>query len=592
MSKITIPQGKIEHRAINALEFIIDKHPIMDYQFNSNDKEISWDGYIQIFKNENAPQSKENCESRIPVQIKGHYDSEEKYINKKKIYYSVDRADLELYATEKGVIYFQIFITDTKDEVFYTLLYPSKLADYIDSMRKDSTASKSIPFLRASKDPNEFYSIVKQFNNEALIQGTAQTPLVEDRILISELSKVKEMKWSVVGAKSNFDILNRLATGDICLYGKTDGDKYFRPVQTTDEFVFMLNTAVNKSVCVDNRQYYSQYQVFADSKGSINLQLSKNLSFDVVQNRFTIHFISDIYGIYTDASFLLAMNKNKVFTVADIEIKYKEFSIPEELYNRLAFFVGLYETTKMIGLKLDLPIQDYSDVQHKQLNDLVDLRYSEKRLLTTNGISKYHWMFGDKYYPLIVTNNGDENSLTSSVYSETMGVFCPSDATSSIGYRLPLFIYEDANILSNLYNYNFDVFQKQIENSEFNFESAPSLNMGVLNLINTFDICQESRFLDLANILLDRMYGCGMDDIVLLNKMQIKKRQGLFDDTDKKLIATITSSDPQALFGISVLCGNRNDADRYYALFSDKEKEAYITYPIFKLYQELKNQIE
>ena len=39
---------KIEKRALNTLESVIDEHPTMDYSFNSDDKEMSWDGYINI----------------------------------------------------------------------------------------------------------------------------------------------------------------------------------------------------------------------------------------------------------------------------------------------------------------------------------------------------------------------------------------------------------------------------------------------------------------------------------------------------------------------------------------------------------------
>ena len=54
-----LPKAKIEDRAIRALENIVDDHFTMQSQFNRLDKEMSWDGYIEIFK-KNAEQSKEN----------------------------------------------------------------------------------------------------------------------------------------------------------------------------------------------------------------------------------------------------------------------------------------------------------------------------------------------------------------------------------------------------------------------------------------------------------------------------------------------------------------------------------------------------
>lgn len=46
--------SKIEDRAIGALSNIIDDHQTMAHQFNSMDKEMSWDGYIWIYKNVNG----------------------------------------------------------------------------------------------------------------------------------------------------------------------------------------------------------------------------------------------------------------------------------------------------------------------------------------------------------------------------------------------------------------------------------------------------------------------------------------------------------------------------------------------------------
>lgn len=60
---------KIEDRAIGALSNIIDDHQTMGHQFNSMDKEMSWDGYIWIFKNVNGSQNKDNYDDKVPVQI-------------------------------------------------------------------------------------------------------------------------------------------------------------------------------------------------------------------------------------------------------------------------------------------------------------------------------------------------------------------------------------------------------------------------------------------------------------------------------------------------------------------------------------------
>lgn len=100
---------KTEQRAVNALEAIIDEHSTMVHQFNGNDKEMSWDGYIWLYKKNDGAQSKSNFDGRVSVQIKGHNDPQHKFLNSEKISYPVELDDLKAYATEKGVLYFLIF---------------------------------------------------------------------------------------------------------------------------------------------------------------------------------------------------------------------------------------------------------------------------------------------------------------------------------------------------------------------------------------------------------------------------------------------------------------------------------------------------
>lgn len=52
--------------------------------------------------------------------MKGHVDKNRKYIDEQKITYFVDLDDLEVYFQDRGVLFFEVFMTeDGKDrEVF------------------------------------------------------------------------------------------------------------------------------------------------------------------------------------------------------------------------------------------------------------------------------------------------------------------------------------------------------------------------------------------------------------------------------------------------------------------------------------------
>ncbi|MEI3235580.1 MAG: hypothetical protein V8S33_14740 [Intestinibacter bartlettii] len=119
---MTVSSTKIENRGLNTLENIIDDHDTMEYSFNSCDKEMSWDGYIWIFKGDSS--NKKSYDDKVPVQIKGHIDRTNKYIYKKKITYKVYLEDLNVYFQDRGVLYFEIFMSeDGKKEKYFMRLY-------------------------------------------------------------------------------------------------------------------------------------------------------------------------------------------------------------------------------------------------------------------------------------------------------------------------------------------------------------------------------------------------------------------------------------------------------------------------------------
>ena len=261
---------KTEHRALNRLESIIDDHPTMDHQFNGNDKEMSWDGYIWLYKGDHDVQSAENFDARVSVQIKGHNDPAHKYLKCSTISYPVKIVDLEAYATEKGVLYFQIFMDGREYSIFYASLFPSKIADYLEAARKrGNKGTYHIPFRKLDADADKLYIIAKQFDNEARRQGSAYTPLVQDRIKCDDFSKLKSVTLTVVGASDSYSALRRLSSGDICLYGKTDDDKYDRPLEWLNNPKFFVGADVHQEISVDNEVFYRKYRRIADSDGGI-----------------------------------------------------------------------------------------------------------------------------------------------------------------------------------------------------------------------------------------------------------------------------------------------------------------------------------
>lgn len=172
-----IPTSKIESRAINLLESIADKHNSIDYRFNQGDKEMSWDGFIWLYEMGTPEFSKSNFKYRAPVQIKGHYSPDDDIPSNNTANFPVDLLDLKAYSTEKGVVYFHIFVGPERGEIFYRALYPSVIASILDhAAEKGNEKSVTIQFRRLPQSPIFFMKLLSNSAQKLLGKDQPEIP--------------------------------------------------------------------------------------------------------------------------------------------------------------------------------------------------------------------------------------------------------------------------------------------------------------------------------------------------------------------------------------------------------------------------------
>ena len=578
---------KTEHRALNALETVIDEHLTMDYQFNGNDKEMSWDGYIWLFQKNNGDVSKENLDGRVPVQIKGHHDTKQQLVGKKRIKYPVSLADLEAYATEKGVLYFQIFMNGSQKDIYYASLFPSRILDYLElaKQRKNKTSIR-VAFNRLETDANKLYVVAKQFHDEATKQGSAYNELVQDRIRVDEFEKIDDIRLNIVGVADPYDALKRLDSGDVCLYGKTKDDKYFRPLEMQEKTVFRMGHCVKQPISIEGEIFYEEYNAIADSKGGIEVHPSPNLTILLTETEFKFTVKSSLKELYQDARFLLKLKEKHSLTIAQQELHFINVRYTDSFESKLRYLIDLYETVNMIGLDVESAPLKYTDEQEAQLLHLVKLRLGAYNNQLQDGLSRYVWRFGSKSVPLLIAKENNKIELTNAVYQSKYEVFLPGEESADArGYKMPMFAYQDVTVLSNLYLYDYNALKKQIDGSSINKYTSAALLQAVLLMINVFDNTEDVNFLDLADYLLQKLME--PEEIMDLNRIQIKKRRGTFGESDIKTLLNMKSKDAHILFGINVLLGAKERAHYYYNQLSKEDQKTYKSYPIYKLFERL-----
>lgn len=585
--------SKIEDRAIGALSNIIDDHQTMAHQFNSMDKEMSWDGYIWIYKNVNGGQDKNNFDDKVPVQIKGHIDEDEKYCNKKYITYPVSLEDLEVYFNDRGVLYFEIFMSKDgrKREIFYASLFPIKLKYYLEKAKKKGNKKNiNITFVKLEQKADTFYCVVKQFSNESKKQGFGHEQLVQNAIKEADMDKVKEITASVVGAANEYDFIKRLGTGDVSFYAKLDGTPFSIPLEWHEGSVYYMVTRVENEICIGGKRYYDSYKISSNSKGEITLIPSENIQIDMSKSKFTFKPKTDIKTLRHDAEFLLSAMEYTEITIGKHTFPYGNPHMPKELRNDLQFFIDLDKLLTQIDFEYLKPFSEITESTMKKFLDILSLRSGRKNDLFTEQAHIYNLIVDNKYVPLIIFKNdkGGKNEIFNAIYTKKYQLFVTDEEEKH--YRVPMFAHIEGNVMKNLYKYDAEIFAKQISDAEINNVTEESMNLSGLNLIHAYDGDEEKNqcLLEIAFNLFEELISLfGEKNIYIINRMQIKKRRGLLNKSDVYTLSKMDSMDKQEECGRYILLGNKREAEKLISQMSQEEQDLFKVYPIFKLYTEL-----
>lgn len=585
--------SKIEDRAIGALSNIIDDHQTMTHQFNSMDKEMSWDGYIWIYKNVNGNENKSNFDDKVPVQIKGHIDEEERYRNKKYITYPVALEDLEVYFNDRGVLYFEIFmsIDGRKREIFYASLFPTKLKYYLENAKKKKNKkSINITFVKMEQKASIFYCVMKQFSNESKKQGFGHEQLVQNAIRTADMDKVKEITASVVGAVNEYDFMKRLGTGDVSFYAKLDGMPFSIPLEWHEGSVYYMVTSVKKEIRIAGKKYYDSYKISSNSKEEITINLSDNIQIDMSRSKFIFKPKTDIKTLRHDAEFLLSAMENTEITIGEQTFPYENPQIEKNLRNDLQFIIDLDKLLTQINFEYLKPFSEITELTMKNFLNLLALQDGRKNNLFRGQTHIYNLMIDDKYIPLIIFKNdmGGKNEIFNAIYTKKYQLFVSDEKGEH--YRIPMFAHIKGGVMRQLYKYDVEIFAEEIYNAEINEVTEESINLAGLNLIHAYDGDEEKNqhLLEIALSLFEKLISLfGEKNIYIINRMQIKKRQGLLSKVDMYTLSKMDCMDKQEECGKNILLGNKREVEKLILQMSQEEKNVFKAYPIFKLYTKL-----
>ena len=141
------------------------------------------------------------------------------------------------------------------------------------------------------------------------------------------------------------------------------------------------------------------------------------------------------------------------------------------------------------------------------------------------------------------------------------------------------------DVFGHLYKYDYADLRYQVENTDFNSETISTLHSAVIALIGAFDVSNEIELLNIAELILNKMYA--VDGTIVyahINEWQIMKRKNTISDDEISKMKNMLAQydDIEIKCAIYALLDDKESAQQYFNRMPEKDKEEFREFPIYK----------
>lgn len=576
---------KIEQAAVNCITDAFFKSKRLTPYIPTNDKEPVWDGHIYIKHGNNGY-------SRIPTQVKG------KSVKKlpKKTTFSVKIVNLENYKRDGGVVYFVVFITESKRFPYFKFLAPIDIKRIIKNAKgKSETAITLVPLGTVEGDlENQFI----QFYYDC----KKQTSTASSEILSMEdaLQKGYPISYQVHGIDDEMEAFRYATSHFTYLYANIEnsGVKTLYPIGDQPYKLFFL-PYIKKDVTCEGKKFFSEFQdgrngerreIYIDDflrMVRIKEQDKGKLEINLCQ--------TNLERFFNQLSFVYAVSQAGNFWIGDEQVKIDKIDKSEltDIESQYKFWEKVIATLQL--LNVDISKIDISSFNDKDFRDLDMLRRAildgeeigqskDVSGVTTVQIGPYRILV------LVEKQKSGKYKITDFFKIREGKVFAvdKGDGHKSIVSFYSAVLQRDD--LTTLINIDYDNFIKAYEDAaRFNRVISEQSNQDVLCLINAYDKAEkkDERLLEYALKLTDWISNLPETDevsfVYRLNKMQILKRMGAITEQERSELIDISESNIPAFgkWAANLLLEDYERANLFWEKMSEEERKIYKHYPIF-----------
>lgn len=581
-----------EKIATNHVELAISKADHLVSHTNSNDKEPSWDGDVEVYKKSGHVHAKADLILKVPVQVKGHIKQN---LKKKSIKYSIQYSDLRNYLYVGGTIFFVVYF-DEKDEhhtIYYVGLLPFDLKKMLKDHKGDLSKCKSIElkvFPTKKEDIDDiFLNFAHHMNrqraaiNSALLSFDSDLP-----------TNTISLGYSTSAAK-HYDLpLDYFFDHETYIYAVLP-QKVELPIAHLDR-IELFSFTRDAPISVDSKVYFKSYTV-TRSKISTVIRFGKGIqmSFSTTQSlptKFNFTLSGTLSERIKDAEFMIAALSAHHYEINGGKIAFSEANCANlpTLQKKLSFLLDVKKTLDAVHVTADLDCSSLSVTDNTNLSilraALIDKEpikmCSSQSLLRTCHIanlelllwvvpteenSEYYNIYDFNYVPLIY-REFDKNDKE---YPSTHFVMLNKDA------------------MLKYCNIDYNALLDAVQHVPFSKDYSHSLNALLLEMLKAYDESKNSRIELLSTATTLALWIKDSDPytehpIAILNYLQSVKRSRTLTSTEQAEILSLieAAQDNESIYvGAYLLLDNPVAAKIHFDKLPEESQKFFESCPIY-----------
>ena len=581
-----------EKIATNHVELAISKAGHLVSHINSNDKEPSWDGDVEVYKKSGHVHAKADLILKVPVQVKGHIKPN---LKKKSIKYSIQYSDLRNYLYVGGTIFFVVYF-DKEDEhytIYYVGLLPFDLKKMLKDYKGDFSKCKSIElkvFPTKKEDIDDiFLNFAHHMNrqraaiNSALLSFDSDLP-----------TNTISLGYSTSAAK-HYDLpLDYFFDHETYIYAVLP-QKVELPIAHLD-CIELFSFTRDAPISIDSKVYFESYTV-TRSKSSTVIRFGKGIqmSFSTAQSlptKFNFTLSGTLSERIKDAEFMVAALSAHHYEINGGKIAFSEADCANlpTLQKKLSFLLDVKKTLEAVHATADLDCSSLSVTDNTNLSILraalidkepIKMCSSQSLLrschianlelllwvVPTEENSEYHNINDFNYVPLIY-REFDKNDKE---YPSTHFVMLNKDA------------------MLKYCNIDYNALLDAVQHVPFSKDYSHSLNALLLEMLKAYDESKNSRIELLSTATTLALWIKDSDPytehpIAILNYLQSVKRSRTLTSTEQAEILSLieAAQDNESIYvGAYLLLDNPVAAKIHFDKLPEESQKFFESCPIY-----------